>query len=140
MWNEQGTTSFSSANSVPFVQPIPNATDRSELERTVAGVIAGRRRRAVHFSAELFSDPAWDILLHVMLAECRFQRMSISRLVRAAELPMATTIRWIARLVEEGLIVRREDMNDKRRVFIELSSRGFEAMSTYCSRQTPSAA
>lgn len=104
-----------------------------DLESIVAKLITERRQRHAHFSASLFSDPAWDILLVLTLAESCHQRLTVTKLCERVDVPMTTALRWISALTVEGLLVRRDDVNDKRRKFIELSSDAYAAMAAYCS-------
>lgn len=107
--------------------------DRGDLERAVKRLIDERRDRGAHFAASLFSDPAWDILLVLTLAQSRYRRLTISNLCDAVDAPMTTALRWIGALTDKGLLVRRNDATDKRRKFVELSSEAFAAMAAYCS-------
>lgn len=116
------------------LQAVPSAlVDRGDLERTVKRLIDERRNRCAHFATSLFSDPAWDILLELALAESRYQRLTISNLCDAVDAPMTTALRWIGALADKGLLIRRDDVTDKRRKFVELSSEAFAAMVAYCS-------
>ncbi len=88
---------------------------------TVRQVIRARQIRAKYFAEDLFSDPAWDMLLDLLRAEIVRQRVSVSSLCVAAAVPPTTALRWINTLTSAGLFVRRPDPRDGRRVFIELS-------------------
>lgn len=109
------------------------AIARQDLESKVAKLITERRRRHAYFAAGLFSDPAWDILLALALSESRHHRLTTTKLCKRLDVPMTTALRWISALTCEGLLVRRDDPNDKRRKFIELSSDAHAAMVAYCS-------
>ena len=89
--------------------------------QTISSVIRARRLRGRYFPEELFADPAWDILLDLLHSELRQTRVAVSHLCAAAAVPATTALRWITSMVERGLIIRREDPFDRRRVFIELS-------------------
>lgn len=99
--------------------------------QTVAGVIRARRLRGRYFPEDLFADPAWDILLDLFHSELRQTRVAVSNLCAAASVPATTALRWMNAMVERGLIVRREDPRDRRRVFIELSPEVSLAMRQY---------
>ena len=92
------------------------------------GLIRARKLRAKIFSYGLFSDPAWDMLLELYVAELAQQRMTISNLGLDSNIPPTTALRWIEVLQKESLIVRRKDPYDGRRWFVELSEKGSEAM------------
>ena len=94
-------------------------------------VIEARRRRAHYFQSDLFADPAWDMLIDLLKAEIRGQRVSVSSLCIAAGVPTSTAVRWINSMTEAGLFVRDRDPNDLRRVFVELSPEASKALRRY---------
>lgn len=113
------------ASAAPFVG--------AELEKAASAILAERRERYSFFGQHLFADPAWDILLVLTIAECRQRRVTVSQLCERVDVPMTTALRWIANMTDEGLLVRRDDMTDKRRKFIELSPDALRKMIQYCS-------
>ncbi len=92
-----------------------------------------RRMRDNHFDADLFADPAWDILLDLLAARLENSSVSVSSLCIAAAVPATTALRWITGMTENGLLLRRMDPKDARRVFIELSDDVAEKLMTYFS-------
>lgn len=48
-------------------------------------------------------------------------------------MPATTALRWLTVLEDKGLIVREADATDARRVFVRLSSDGYEKMVAYFS-------
>ena len=96
--------------------------------RVVRAVQAARRRRAALFEADLFSDPAWDILLELYALHLEQQRASVSSLYAASCVPATTALRWIAKLENDGLVIRTGDSVDARRSWIKLSADGVERM------------
>ena len=107
--------------------PPPSAPD----PRFVRKVIASRQARAKFFDAELFADPAWDMLLDLTAAEAEHSQVSVTSLCIAAAVPATTGLRWIKQLVDSGVFVRVSDPNDKRRAFIGLSEQSSAAMARY---------
>ena len=99
--------------------------------RLVRQVIAARQARARFFDSELFSDPAWDMLLDLTAAHGEGDRVSVTSLCIAAAVPATTALRWLKQMVDNGLFVRLADPDDKRRAFIALSDQSLEAMSRY---------
>ena len=97
----------------------------------VRGIIRARRLRDQYFGADLFADPAWDMLLDLMAARLEEQRVAVSSLCIAASVPATTALRWIKALTEQGLFVRAADPQDGRRVYIELSETAAAALSAY---------
>ena len=91
-------------------------------------MIRARRTRDQYFAAELFADPAWDILLDLMAARLERRDVAVSSLCIAAAVPPTTALRWISAMTEQGLLVRVADADDRRRVFIRLSADAAERM------------
>ncbi len=87
----------------------------------VRNIIKARRLREQYFVAELFADPAWDILLDLMAAHLENRLVSVSSLCIAACVPPTTALRWVRTMTESGILIRRADITDGRRVFITLS-------------------
>jgi len=99
--------------------------------QAIRSVIRMRRLRDEYFAANLFGDPAWDMLLDLMAARLESKPVAVSSLCIAAAVPATTALRWIKRMTDEGLLVRRSDPEDGRRVFIELSDAAADAMMRY---------
>lgn len=113
-----------------LTQPFP-ANDRRTDFHSVRRSVNARAQRARFFTASLFSDPAWDMLLVLYATELSGRRLAVSKLAERSGVPMTTALRWIATLEGEGLVVRSGDQFDGRRVFIVLSRQGFKAMQAY---------
>jgi hypothetical protein len=111
------------------------AGDAGAGERIEAGqiraIIRARRLRDHFFHADLFADPAWDMLLDLMAARLEKQKVAVSSLCIAAAVPPTTALRWIKALCDQGIFVRVADPEDGRRVFIELSAQSAAAMDNY---------
>jgi hypothetical protein len=97
----------------------------------VRTMIRARRLRDQFFHSEIFADPAWDMLLDLFAARLEKRRVAVSSLCIAAAVPPTTALRWIKSLSDQGLFVRVADVEDGRRVFIELSDGAANAMETY---------
>lgn len=105
----------------------PAGSEYSAVRR----VLRARRARARHFHNTLFGEPAWDMLLELYAAHLAQRRISISSLCKASETPTTTGLRWITALEQEELACRRSDPLDGRRVFIELTEKGEQAMKAF---------
>ncbi|MEO8723968.1 MAG: MarR family transcriptional regulator [Sphingobium sp.] len=97
----------------------------------VRAVLRARRLRDQLLSGDLFADPAWDILLDLMAAHLEGNKVSVSSLCIAAAVPPTTALRWIQQLTDRGLLLRRADKQDGRRIFITLSHTGLAAVRTW---------
>lgn len=106
--------------------------------RMVRQIIANRQARARFFDADLFGDPAWDMLLDLTAAHGEGARVSVTSLCIAAGVPATTALRWLTQMVESGIFVRVPDPADRRRAFIALSDKALTAMAGYfASLRTP---
>lgn len=121
--NDRGYSSDKPASSS---DPIPHVG-----ADVVRAAIRARRLREQYFKAELFADPAWDMLLDLLAAEIAQHRVPVSSLCIAASVPATTALRWMKTMTDEGLFLRRADPHDGRRVFIELAPHASEAMRRY---------
>jgi DNA-binding MarR family transcriptional regulator len=110
------------------------ATTTSVKARQVRAMIAERRLRETVFEEDLFSDPAWDMLLDLYAAQLEQQRVSVSSLQIASVVPSTTALRWLARLERNGLVARLADRFDARRVLVRLTDKGLTLMDRYWSR------
>jgi DNA-binding MarR family transcriptional regulator len=68
-----------------------------------------RRKRDSIFKTELFSDPAWDLLLDLYAAGCAQKTTSITDACLSAGTSPSTGLRWIAILVQNGYVERHDD-------------------------------
>lgn len=91
-------------------------------------VLRTRAIRTQFFDADLFADPAWDILLALYKAELTQRRISVSGCCYAAQVPATTGLRYIATLCEQGVVLRKPDPLDGRRLFLSLSHAASAAM------------
>lgn len=105
----------------------------------VRAVIRARRLRARFFDADLFADPAWDMLLDLFQAEIAQHRVPVSSLCIAASVPPTTALRWIKTMTDNGLFRRRADPHDGRRIFVELAPDASGAMRRYFAQVGPAA-
>nr|WP_166179150.1 MarR family transcriptional regulator [Altererythrobacter segetis] len=99
--------------------------------RLVRTIIRQRQLRAKFFDAELFADPAWDMLLDLTAARAEHTRVSVTSLCIASGVPPTTALRWIGQMTQGGLLERVEDESDRRRAFIALSDAAADGMARY---------
>ena len=100
-------------------------------EKLVCSILKARLDRGRFFSPGLFADPAWDMLLALYAAELCQQRMPVSSLCIASNVPMTTALRWISHLEREELIERRPDPLDARGFFLSQTKKAAEALAQY---------
>ncbi|MGB3796265.1 MAG: winged helix DNA-binding protein [Alteraurantiacibacter sp.] len=99
--------------------------------RLIKQILRNRQLRDNHFDPSLFADPAWDMILDLMVAREEHRRISVTSLCVAARVPGTTALRWINTLIERGLIERFDDPSDKRRSFVRLSDKGAKAAADF---------
>ncbi|RST31910.1 MarR family transcriptional regulator [Sphingomonas ginkgonis] len=115
----------------PIALAPPGDAPPSVQPEQLRAIIRARRLRANYFSADLFADPAWDMLLDLLQAEIAQHRVPVSSLCIAAAVPSTTALRWIKTMTDSGLLHRRNDPHDGRRVFIELAPATSQSMRRY---------
>lgn len=99
--------------------------------RVVGDLLRARRTRERVFGADLFSDPAWDLLLHAYAAYLAQHRLPVSTLCGVTNVSESTALRWIRKLEQESLLIRRDDHLDRRRSWIELSPQAADKLNDY---------
>lgn len=97
----------------------------------VRRVLRQRRMREQFFPADLFADPAWDMLLDLYAAQLEGQPVAVSSLCIAAAVPATTALRWIKTMTDAGMFERQADPRDGRRIFIALAPVAAQAMDRY---------
>jgi DNA-binding MarR family transcriptional regulator len=97
---------------------------------TADALLAARRGRAEALGADLFADPAWDMLLALFASAERGEALPVTRLCAAAGVPQTTALRWLEQLEQGRLIARAADTADARRTLITLAPAAREKMRT----------
>ncbi|MEP6784292.1 MAG: MarR family transcriptional regulator [Sphingomonadales bacterium] len=105
----------------------PGARVASALERAMT-LIDLRKRREQEFGADLFGEPAWDILLDLFIQRIEGCRTSATSASIASRSPTTTALRYIAILERKGLLTKRVAEHDLRVHYVELSDDGYRRM------------
>ncbi|ROQ02005.1 winged helix DNA-binding protein [Stella humosa] len=112
--------------------PADNSPERmAEMKSRVVQVIQSRQARDRHFPQHLFADPAWDMLLDLTLAKLSSKEISVSSVCLAAGVPQSTALRRLQDLERSGLVRRRRDRDDRRRIFVELTEDAMQRILRY---------
>ncbi len=102
-----------------------------------------RRRRSRFFAADLFGEPAWDLLLDLFAARLQNRRISVSSACIAADVPPTTALRWLGVLEQSELIERIDDASDQRVTWVKLTDFAskimFEFFDELCERSNNTA-
>lgn len=83
-------------------------------------------QRRLQMQPEL-NEGSWAILMDLFVNK-GVRRISISSACIASCNPPTTALRWIRRLIAEGLITREEDEDDGRRMYLFLTEKGEAAV------------
>lgn len=75
-------------------------------EDHIVSILIARRSREAMFGANLFAEPAWDVLLELYAAKLGTRTTCVTDLARAIGVPQSTTKRWVALLEARGLVAR----------------------------------
>lgn len=102
-------------------------------DASIRAILQARLARSSCFPGELFSDPAWDMLLDLYAAELGQVRVSVTSLCIASNAPTSTALRWVSALERQNLIERRPDPLDGRRFFMSLTRDAIERFERYFS-------
>lgn len=95
-------------------------------------VYQARRLRDKIFScAEIFGEPAWDMLLDIATAESENSRLSVTAVCIGSCVAPTTALRYVKSLEEADLIHREEDLSDGRRQYIRLTPKGDRLLRRY---------
>ena len=113
---------------------VPVGTAALDPRELAKQLLAQRMARFDHFPAELFHEPAWDMLLALFVAHEERRTMNVKTLVASAHAPVTTSQRWIDHLHKLKLIDRVIDPVDRRRMEISLSDSGLTAVTAYLRR------
>ena len=98
------------------------------------GMYSARRDRRHFLPDELFSDPAWDMLLYLYCVDAQGGLVSISSLCAASLVPHTSALRWIAELERRELIERGPHPTDGRSMIARLTPDTRSRMTAYFQR------
>ena len=97
----------------------PGAVDESDARKVAAQIMfETRQARSRLFPASMFSDPAWDMLIALYIAD---QAPAAADLARSISASVTTAMRWIEILEAHKFIVREQSPTDRRAHTIRLS-------------------
>lgn len=82
-------------------------------------------------NAEIFSDPALDILLDLYIHQSRAEPAAARNVIVSSSGSAATALRWLKVLEKEGLIARSEEPIGGSTGLVRLTEDGFDSMTTY---------
>ena len=101
------------------------------MVRAARTAYKARREREKTFGANLFADPAWDLLLYLFLAMSDERAVAVTEACYAAAVPISTALRCVGQLVDRKLILRVANPKDRRTAHLYLSDAGREKMMAF---------
>jgi DNA-binding response OmpR family regulator len=112
---------FHQSGEAPPHRVDPTTSGEETRVRTLEAMLEIRRVRSQLLPQEIFSDPAWFMLLELALLEKQGKQISVSGICLTSGVSQTTALRRVQDMVEAGLLIRRDDPQDKRRVHVSLS-------------------
>ena len=85
------------------------ATDRSAA--TADAILTFRRVRSEMMPPELFSEPGWDLLLELFVADANGHRVTARQVSERDNIPGTVLARWLMHLTQIGFIIGDGDGN-----------------------------
>ena len=124
--------SMSREEKPPLIDPETDEETVEVSEEAVRWIINARNSRSRFLPIDLFADPAWDIMLELLRAEIAQQRISVSSLCIAANVPTTTALRYIKSMTQQGILAREPDLFDGRRIYVTLTPEISNRLRKYC--------
>jgi len=107
---------------------------RRSVTEFASGMLAVRNRCNDTMGASVFRDPAWDMMLDLLVAAHQGRQVSVSSLCYASGVPNSTALRHIEYLDQIGLVERMPDLDDHRRAYIAATPPAIEQMTKIVAR------
>ena len=93
--------------------------------------LMGRKQRDRYFDPMLFSNPAWDILLSLYIADGEGRPIGVIETCTAVPVPQGVALRWLGYLKQEEMVVETPDPARPRQTIIRLTDQTRMAVSAY---------
>ena len=112
-------------------QPVKLARVTISHANVARRLLAETRAVTPLFSCGLFDNGPLTMMLDLYLHACLGKAVSVSSLTIASGVPQTTALRCIQLLTRQGVIERRVDEHDARRVWVTLSEGSLREASRY---------
>lgn len=116
-----------------LLKPAPDLTAPLEPFRAAQLLLLGEDKRRVLFGETNVDDARWEIITELYLAQATGQTMSMSDALNAAGIANTSAVRRLVELVDEGIVLRKPDQNDHRRVLVSLTPSALETVQKFYS-------
>lgn len=100
------------------------------LERARKELKARDLREAI-FGKNHFPQPEWSILLELYIAEAENRKVLKMHAIRATNAPAGTASRYLARMIDEGIIEASKITLDRRSAMLALTSKSRRLLDEY---------
>lgn len=114
-------------SSDPEAEDLRLTIDRAEFMRVARTIIDARHERLNLLPAEMFGEPAWDMLLE-LYARGEGSRASVAELVQVSDAPPSTALRWIDFLEKERLIAKEVERTSQPRLLTSKARRALDSL------------
>ena len=94
-------------------------------------LIRAESTRAMAIGGKALGDPAWNILLDLILASLEDRKVAVSSACIVAGVATTTALRLITRMVDDGVLMRVPDESDGRRHFLAIEPTVELALKSY---------
>ena len=105
----------------------------TELLNQAKFIYESRRKRARYIEDDIFGEPAWDIILDLLISKLSGKRISVTSSCMASAVAPTTALRWLKHLEEYGIVIRENCLTDNRRSYVSLSDSTFNSLVKYFS-------
>ena len=107
------------------------AEQGGDLNDFARHILAGRKQRDRYFDPILFSNPAWDILLNLFVADGEGRGVTLLDSCLASTVPQGVALRWLGYLKQEEMVLETSDPQHPRQTLIRLSDQTRRAIAAY---------
>lgn len=114
-----------------FASGSPDSTPTQFDGALVRRLIRIEQSRARVIGGKLMGDPAWNILLDLLLASLENRKVSVSSACIVAGVATTTALRLVNRMVEDGVLERLPDEKDRRRDYLVIRPEVQAALKAY---------
>lgn len=107
------------------------AAHSGDLNDFARHILAGRKQRDRYFDPMLFSNPAWDILLNLFVADSEGRPVTLLDSCLISTIPQGVALRWLGYLKQEEMVLERSDPENPGQTLIRLSEQTRRAITAY---------
>lgn len=103
----------------------------ADLTEFARQILTGRKQRERFFDPVLFSNPAWDLMLHLYVATAEDGGMSVPDYCASSSTPKGVLLRWLDYFQQEEMVETADDPERADQTLIRLSDTTHMAVSAY---------